>query len=136
MPSHSTIPEWSPTVQVNITPLIDDMQWYQTVRQRRWPEGVACPSWASHHVITRGFADAEPARQRSACHDGDTRVEALTDPMFAGHHPPLKGWVLCLYCMGRNASHEPIGPAWALHGSDGQQRTAQRREGIVKKSPR
>jgi hypothetical protein len=26
MPSHSTIPDWSPTVQINIKHLIDDVQ--------------------------------------------------------------------------------------------------------------
>jgi len=32
MLSHSTSPDWSPTVQVNIKHLIDDVQCYQTVR--------------------------------------------------------------------------------------------------------
>ena len=59
MPFHSTIPDWSPTVQVNIKHLIDDVQCYQTVRELRWPDGVACPSCESHHVIKRGFDDAE-----------------------------------------------------------------------------
>src|SRR6266849_9172404 len=100
MPSHSTLPDWSPTVQVNIKNLIDDVQCYQTVRELRWPEGVACPSCESQHVIKRGFDDAEPARQRYECHDCDTRFDDLTDTIFAGHHQPLKVWVLCLYFMG------------------------------------
>ena len=37
MLSHATIPHWSPTVQVNIKRLIDDVQCYQTVRELRWP---------------------------------------------------------------------------------------------------
>ena len=48
-------------MQVNIKNLIDDVQCYQTVRELRWPEGVACPSCASQHVIKRGFDDTEPA---------------------------------------------------------------------------
>ena len=55
MPSHSTIPHRSPTVQVNIKNLIDDAQCYQTVRESRWPDGVDCPSCESKEVIKRGF---------------------------------------------------------------------------------
>jgi hypothetical protein len=29
----------------------------------------------------------------------------LTDTIFAGHHQPLKVWILCLYFMGLNLSH-------------------------------
>src|SRR5262245_8097453 len=47
MPSHSTTPDWSPTVQSNITHLIDDVQCYQSVRELRWPDGITCPSGAS-----------------------------------------------------------------------------------------
>jgi Transposase zinc-ribbon domain len=46
-------------VQVNITKLIDDVQCYQTVRELRWPDGVACPSCESQEVIKRGFDDTE-----------------------------------------------------------------------------
>jgi hypothetical protein len=45
-------------VQVNIKRLIDDVQCYQTVRELRWPEGIACPSCASKYVIKRGFVNA------------------------------------------------------------------------------
>src|SRR5215468_1171338 len=100
--SHSTIPHRSPTVQVNITKLIDDVQCYQTVRALRWPDGVACPSCESKHVIKRGFNETEPARQRYECHDCTKRFDDLTDTIFAGHHQPLKVWVLCLYFMGLN----------------------------------
>ena len=84
-------------MQVNIKNLIDDVQCYQTVRELRWPDGVACPSCESKHVIKRGFDDTEPARQRYECHDCDTRFDDLTDTIFAGHHQPLKVWILCLY---------------------------------------
>ena len=52
-------------MQVNIKNLIEDVQWYQTVRDLRWPDGVACASCESKEVIKRGFDDTEPARQRS-----------------------------------------------------------------------
>ena len=47
-------------MQVNIKNLIDDVQCYQTVRELRWPDGIACPSCASQQVIKRGFDDTEP----------------------------------------------------------------------------
>jgi transposase-like protein len=120
-------------VQVNIKNLIDDAQCYQTIRELRWPDGITCPSCASHQIIKRGFDDTEPGRQRYECHDCDKRFDALTDTIFAGHHQPLKVWVLCLYFMGLNLSNEQIGQELALNGSDVQQMTAQLREGIEKK---
>jgi transposase-like protein len=95
-------------VQVNIKNLIDDVQCYQTVRELRWPDGVVCPSCESKYVIKRGFDDTEPARQRYECHDCNKRFDDLTDTIFAGHHQPLKVWVLCLYFMGLNLSNEQI----------------------------
>jgi transposase-like protein len=95
-------------VQVNIKRLIDDVQCYQTVRELRWPDGITCPSCQSTQVIKRGFDDTEPARQRYACHDCDTRFDDLTDTIFAGRHQPLKVWVVCLYFMGLNISNEQI----------------------------
>jgi transposase-like protein len=65
MTSHFTNPDRSSTVQVNIKNLIDDVQCYQTVRELRWPNGIACPSCQSTQVIKRGFDDTELARQRN-----------------------------------------------------------------------
>jgi transposase-like protein len=93
-------------VQVNIMNLIDEAQCSQTVRALRWPDGIACPSCQSKHVIKRGFDDTEPARQRYECHDCDQRFDDLTDTIFAGHHQPLQVWVVCLYFMGLNVSNE------------------------------
>jgi transposase-like protein len=121
-------------VQVNIKHLVDDVQCYQTIRELRWPDGVACPSCASQQVIKRGFDDTEPARQRYECHDCDQRFDDLTDTIFAGHHQPLKVWVLCLYFMGLNLSNEQIAHELSVHESDVYQMAAQLREGIVKKS--
>src|ERR687898_3679877 len=132
MPSHFSIPDRSPMLQVNIKNLIDDVRSDQTVCDLRWPNGVQCPSCESRHVIKRGFDDTEPARQRYECHDCDQRFDDLTDPIFAGHHQPLKVWILCLYFMGLNLSNEQIAHELALNGSDVQQMTAHLREGIVK----
>ena len=121
-------------MQVNIKNLIDEVQCYQTVRELRWPDGIACPSCQSKQVIKRGFDDTAPARQRYECHDCDKRFDDLTDTIFAGHHPPLKVWVLCLYCMGLNLSNEQIAHELALNGSNVQQMTTQLRDGIEKKA--
>jgi transposase-like protein len=121
-------------VQVNITKLIDDVQCYQRVRELRWPDGVQCPSCASPQVIKRGFDDTEPARQRYECHDCHTRFDDLTDTIFAGHHQPLKVWILCLYFMGLNLSNEQIAHELSIHESDAYQMTTELRDGMVKKS--
>jgi len=60
----------------------------------------------------------------------------VTDTIFAGHHQPLKVWVLCLYFMGLNVSNEQISQELDINLSAVQQMTTQLREGIVKKSPR
>ena len=121
-------------MQVNIKNLVDDVQCYQTVRELRWPDGVVCPSCQSKQVIKRGFDDTEPARQRYACTDCYTRFDDLTDTIFAGHHQPLKVWILCLYFMGLNLSNEQIAQELDVNCSYVQQMTTQLREGIVKKS--
>ena len=121
-------------MQINITNLIDDGQCYQTVRELRWPGGMACPAGQSTQIIKRGFEDTESARQRYACTDCHTRCDDLTDTIFAGHHQPLKVWVLCLYFMGLNISNEQMAQELALHGSDVHEMTTQLRAGIIKKS--
>jgi len=122
-------------LQVNIKNLIDDVQCYQTVRELRWPEGIQCPSCQSKYVMKRGFDDKEVARQRYECKDCDTRFDDLPDTIFAGHHQPLKVWVLCLYFMGLNISNDQIAQELDVDRSDVHQMTTALREGIVKKSP-
>ena len=105
-------------MQVNIKNLIDDVQCYRTVRELRWADGIECPSCESKQVIKRGFDDTEPARQRYECHDCHTRFDDLTDTIFAGHHQPLKVWILCLYFMGLNLSNDQIAHELAVNSSD------------------
>src|SRR5712691_10892059 len=78
----------------------------------------------------RGFDDTELARQRYECHDCHTRFDDLTDTIFAGHHQPLKVWVLCLYFMGLNLSNAQIAHELDVDLSDVQQMTTQLRAGI------
>ena len=121
---------------VNIKHLIDDGQCYQIIRELSWPDGITCPSCVSTQVIKRGFDDTEFARQRYECPSCHTRFDDWTDTIFAGHPQPLKVWVLCLYCMGLNVSNAQIAKEFDVNLSDVHQMTTQRREGIVKKSPR
>ena len=104
-------------MQVNSKHLLDAAQCSQTVRARRWPDGVTCPSCESKKVITRGVDDTAPARQRSECHDDDTRVDALTNTIFAGHHQPLKVWILCLYFLGLHLSNAHSAHEVSVHES-------------------
>jgi hypothetical protein len=57
----------------------------------------------------------------------------LTDTIFAGHHQPLRVWILCLYFMGLNLSNQQIAPELDLHPSDAHPMTGQLRQGIVSK---
>jgi hypothetical protein len=85
-------------------------------------------------VIKRGCDDTEAARQRYECGHCHTRFDDLTDTIFAGHHPPLKGWILGLYFMGLNLSNEQIAPELSSNESDAYQMTTTLRGDIVKTS--
>ncbi|WP_321494584.1 transposase [uncultured Desulfobacter sp.] len=119
---------------VNIKTLIDDAQCYGTVRELRWPEGCQCPFCDSKRVIKRGFDEKEPAKQRYECKDCSKRFDDLADTIFAGHHQPLKVWVLCLCFMGLNLSNKQIAKKLDPNRTDVHKMTTQLREGVVKKS--
>jgi len=59
----------------------------------------------------------------------------LTGTVLAGHHQPLRVWVLCLYFMGLNLSNRQIASELGLDGSDVQIMTEQLRRGLVAKTP-
>ena len=120
---------------VNIQNLIDDAKCFQTVRLLRWPDGVTCPHCASSQVIKKGHDDTQPARQRYECSACQRRFDDLTGTIFAGHHQPLRVWILCLYFMGLNLSNEQIAQELDLNPDDTQKMTSQLREGIVVRKP-
>ena len=91
--------------------LIDAVPGSQSVREWRWAAGIACPWCQSTPVIKRGFEDTEPARPRSECLACHQRCDELTDPMFAGHPQPLKGWGWCRYGMGLHLAKEHMAHA-------------------------
>ena len=121
-------------MQVSVTNLIDENQCYESIRKLRWSNGVGCPFCNSKRVIKRGFSDKHSACRRYECKDCHKRFDDLTQSIFAGHHQPLKVWVLCLYLMGLNLSNKQIARELNLNSSDVQKMTTQLREGIVKKS--
>ena len=93
---------------VNLSSLIDDAKCYELVRQHRWPEGARCPACDSAAVTRHGRDDTQPYRQRYRCTTCGSRFDDLTGTVLAGHHQPLRVWVLCLYFMGLNLSNRQI----------------------------
>src|SRR4029453_15910925 len=90
---------------VNLASLIDDAKGFALVRQHRWPEGVRCPGCGSSSVVRHGGDDTQPHRQRYRCKACAARFDDLTGTALAGHHQPLRAWMLCLYFMGLNLSN-------------------------------
>jgi transposase-like protein len=120
---------------VNLSGLMDDAKCFALVRQHRWPDGVRCPACASSAVIRDGCDDTQPSRQRYRCKACSGRFDDLTDTVLAGHHQPLRVWVLCLYFMGLNLSNRQIAAELGLNASDLQAMTEQLRRGLVARGP-
>ncbi len=120
---------------VNLSGLMDDAKCFAFVRQHRWPEGVCCPGCSSNAVIRDGCDDTQRHRQRYRCKACAGRFDDLTGTVLAGHHQPLRIWVLCLYFMGLNLSNRQIAKELGLCGSDVQVMTEQLRRGLVANTP-
>jgi len=120
---------------VNLSALMDDAKCFALVRQHRWPEGVRCPGCDSAVVIRDGCDDTQRDRQRYRCKACAGRFDDLTGTVLAGHHQPLRVWVLCLYFMGLNLSNRQIALELGLSASDVQAMAEQLRRGLVAKTP-
>jgi len=120
---------------VNLSSLIDDAKCYELVRQHRWPDGVRCPRRESASVARHGRDDTRPHRQRYRCKACGARFDDLTGTALAGHHQPLRVWVLCLYFMGLNLSNRQIAQELDLGTSDVQAMTECLRQGLTAKAP-
>jgi len=120
---------------VNLSGLMDDAKCFAFVRQRRWPEGIRCPACDNDAVIRDGHDDTQLFRQRYRCKACAGRLDDLTGTVLAGHHQPLRVWVLCLYFMGLNLSNRQISLELGLDASDVQAMTEQLRRGLVAKTP-
>ena len=123
------------TPLVNLAALIDDAKCLALVRQQRWPEGVRCPGCDSAAVARHGRDDTQPHRQRYRCSACGSRFDDLTGTALAGHHRPLRVWVLCLYLMGLNLSNRQIAHELGLSVADVQAMTEYLRSGLVAKTP-
>jgi transposase-like protein len=120
---------------IRLSALLDDAKCFDLIRQHRWPDGVRCPSCDSPHVVRNGWDDARHARQRWLCKGCKARFDALTGTVLAGHHQPLRVWVLCLYFMGLNLSNRQIAQELDLNEGDVQTMTSQLRQGLVERQP-
>src|SRR6186997_3572485 len=120
---------------VNLSALLDDAKCFALVRQHRWREGVRCPGYGSDAVIRNGCDDTQPHRQRYRCKDCARRFDDLTGTVLAGHHQPLRVWVLCLYFMGLNLSNRQIALELGLSQPDVQLMTECLRHGLAARLP-
>ena len=120
---------------VNLSGLLDDAKCFALVRQHRWPEGVRCPGCGRDGVIRDGCEDTQPHRQRYRCKACAGRFDDLTGTALAGHHQPLRVWVLCLSFMGLNLSNRQIAAELGLNASDVQAMTEHLRRGLVARAP-
>jgi len=120
---------------INLQTLLDDAKCYETVRQLRWPEGVRCPHCGVATITKQGRDTTQPARQKYRCEGCHRHFDDLTGTVLAGHHQPLRVWILCLYFMGLNLSNAQIAHELGLNSNDVQRMTEQLREGIVARQP-
>lgn len=120
---------------VNLSSLLDDAKCFDLVRQHRWPDGVQGPHCHGTMIARDGHDDTQRHRQRYRGKTCDSRFDDLTGTVLAGHHQPLRVWVLCLYLMGLNLSNCQIAQELDLAESDVQAMTEQLRTGITPKLP-
>ena len=119
----------------NLSGLMDEAKCFALVRRHRWPEGVRCPACGGATVVRDGCDDRQAHRQRYRCKGCAGRFDDLTGTVLAGHHQPLRVWVLCLYFMGLNLANRQIAAELGLSASDVQAMTEQLRGGLAAKAP-
>lgn len=113
--------------------LIDDAKCYEMVRELRWPDGVCCPHCDSQQVAKNGHDTNEVCRQRYCCRHCGRSFDDLTNTVFAGHHQPLRIWMLCSYFMGLNLSNQQIATELDLSQTQAQEMTKRLRQGIAER---
>lgn len=120
---------------VNILGIVDDAKCYQVVRSLHWLDGIRCPHCDWTHVVEQGRDETQPERQCYECRGCGRRFDDLTDTIFAGHHQPLRAWILVLSFMGLNLSNEQIARELDLDPDDTPRMASQLREGVVRRQP-
>jgi transposase-like protein len=129
------VPTMASPQMINLSSLIDDAKCYELIRHHRWPEGVRCTACSGAAVIRHGHDETQRHRQRYRCKDCGARFDDLTGTILAGHHQPLRVWVLCLYFMGLNLSNQQIAKELSLNDDDVHDMASHLREGLVAKIP-
>ena len=86
-------------------------------------------------MVRDGFDETQPRRQRYRCKECAGRFDDLTGTVLAGHHQPLRVWILCLHLMGQNLSNRQIAQELDLGASDVQAMTEALRGGLAAKAP-
>jgi transposase-like protein len=120
---------------INLASLIDDEQCFELIRRHRWPDGVRCPGCASQSVIRDWVDERQTHRQRYRCKSCSGRFDDLSGTILAGHHQPLRIWVLCLYFMGLNLSNQQIARELDLNEDDVHAMASTLRQGLLAKVP-
>jgi transposase-like protein len=105
------------------------LSWYASTA------GPRCPGCESLAVVRNGHDERQPHRQRYLCKGCGGRFDDLTDTVLAGHHQPLRVWVLCLDLMGLNLSNRQIAEELGLCASDVPAMTEHVRHGLVSRTP-
>src|SRR3954462_245409 len=109
----------------------------------RWCASTAGPTASAARVaralrspVTAGtMRAAAPPALPHRCAGCGARFDDLTGTVLAGHHQPLRMWVLCLYLMGLNLSNRQIAQELGLDASDVQAMTEHLRQGLVARAP-
>lgn len=120
---------------INLQNLLDDAKCYETVRQLRWPGGVRCPHCDAAAITKQGHDSTQAARQKYRCERCHRYFDDLTGTVLAGHHQPLRVWILCLYFMGLNLSNAQIAQELDVNPNDAQRMTEPLRDGMVSRQP-
>ena len=116
---------------INLSSLLDDAKCFALIRRHRWPEGARCLRCGGGSVARDGHDETQPDRQRYRCKGCGARFDDLTGTALAGHHQPLRVWVVCLCFMGLNLSNRQIAGELGLNEDDVQKMTTHLREGLT-----
>ncbi len=122
-------------MELRIQNLIDDERCYEAVRKLRWGSELRCPHCGAKKIVKRGRDEREAGRQRYECKECGKRFDDLTNTVFAGHHQPLKVWMIFLYFLGLNLSTRQIAQELNLNKDDAQHMAEVLRSGVVEKKP-
>ena len=120
---------------ITLSSLIDDAKCLELIRRHRWPDGPRCPGCRGGSVARNGHDGTQPHRRRHRCNGCGVRFDDLTGTVPAGHHRPVRAWVLCPYFMGLNPSTRQIAGELGLSEDDARKMAARLREGLAAQVP-